>query len=114
MHNSATAPELHRFSPHEDLQRAVESLLAVTLAIDKVSAQSGQTGSETHGQTTAKFLLNLVHFLDQFAVAAAAESARVTTGRHDGVHGGAKEQADGFIDVLLCCDGREFELGERF
>ena len=38
VNHSATTPELHRLPPNQHLQSAVESLLAIALAIDKVSA----------------------------------------------------------------------------
>jgi hypothetical protein len=114
VHHSTTTPELYSLSPDQHLQGAVQSLLAVTLAIDEVSAKRSQTGGETHRQTATKLFLDLVHLLNHLAVAAATESACVAAGRHDGVHGGAEEQADSFIDVLLCRNGRELEFGERF
>ena len=54
MHQRATASELHALASHEDLQGAVEGLLAVALALDEFAAEGGEGGGVADWETVRR------------------------------------------------------------
>ena len=83
----------------------MQRLLAIPPSIHKLPPQRRQARAPPNRQPPAQLLLDLCSLLRHPPLALAL--------RH-GIHGAGQEQADRFVDVLLCDDDAEIELRERF
>jgi hypothetical protein len=101
----ALVSEHNRISSLQNHQRPVQRWLAEPLALDHLPPQRSQARAPADRQSALELRLHASHFIIELA--ATLRAALV-----DGIHGGAKEETDGLVDVLLCGDGGEGELGE--
>lgn len=103
----SSGSDLYSLSPLQNKQCSVECLLAILFPLHKLPSQRSETRAPSNRQPLPQFLFhscNLIHHL------ATALSLTLM----NSVHGGGKEEADRFIDVLDCGDGRQRKFGEGF
>ena len=106
VHLRPLVPEHDGVSPLQHHEGSVQGLFAEALAFDHLPAQRRQTCAPADGQSPLQLRFDTVHLLVQLPTA-------LVTALVYSVHGGAEEEADGLVDMLLCRDGRQRQLGQR-
>lgn len=95
----------NRIPPLQDQQSAVQTLLGIPTATNKLASERSKTGTPTNRQPSLQFVFNTANFLHQLFTALS-----LTLG--DRIHGRRQEKTDGLVDVRFCSDGRESEFCE--